>query len=120
MNVDDELVKNLIETYFTGLHHGDSNKLAVIFHKDCVLKSPDLRRDLADWLQHVTNRQTPAQRGDDFAYEILSIDRLGEQAMAKVLCPLLGDTFIDYLGLLKENNQWLIVNKMYAKRPEIN
>ncbi|MAY15819.1 MAG: hypothetical protein CMI06_10825 [Oceanospirillaceae bacterium] len=104
----------LVQDYFNGLHQGDTQKLQHIFHADAVLKAPGLRRNLEDWLSLVAQREVPAQRGDAFGYRLLAVDLLGEQAMVKVLCPLLGRTYIDFLGLLKENNQWLIVNKMYA------
>jgi len=34
--------------------------------------------------------------------------------MVKVECPLFDCEYIDFLGLLKENQQWLIVSKMYV------
>ncbi len=37
-----------------------------------------------------------------------------DQAMAKVDVPLLAAHFIDFLGLLKEDGTWKIVNKMYT------
>ncbi len=104
----------LVQDYFDGLHQGDTQKLRHIFHVDAVLKAPGLRRNLEDWLSLVAQREVPARRGDAFGYRLLALDLLGEQAMVKVLCPLLGCIYIDFLGLLKENNQWRIVNKMYA------
>lgn len=34
--------------------------------------------------------------------------------MVKVACPLPHGNFTDYLGFLKEDGVWKIVNKMYA------
>jgi hypothetical protein len=34
--------------------------------------------------------------------------------MVKVKCPLFDFNYVDFLGLLKEQGQWLIVNKMYS------
>ena len=110
-------VEHIIDRYFKGLHHADVTLLDDIFHDDCVLKSPNLRRDKRVWLNMVSTRKVPAEQGDPFAYQILNIEISGNQAMVKVLCPLLGATYIDYLGLLYENNQWRIVNKMYADMP---
>ncbi|KLN66239.1 nuclear transport factor 2 family protein [Vibrio sp. VPAP30] len=111
---DFETITNVIEQYFTGIHSGDSQLLARIFHPDAYLKAPDLRRELTEWLTLVEQRPKPIDRGDYYGYQILSIDIIGHQAMVKVLCPLLGRTYIDFLGLLYENRQWRIVNKMYA------
>ncbi|UTM59365.1 nuclear transport factor 2 family protein [Photobacterium sp. CCB-ST2H9] len=111
---DLDQVTEIIQTYFEGIHHGDTEKLSSIFHADAVLKAPDLRRSVEVWLEVVRSREKPHTLGAEFAYRILSADVIGDQAMVKVLCPLLGHTYIDFLGLLKENGQWRIVNKMYA------
>lgn len=107
-------VINLVEAYFEGLHFADIAKLKTLFSPDCVLKAPGIRRDLESWFLLVKSRPVPQEKGDPFAYKILAIEIVGEQALVKVYCPLLGDHFIDYLGLLYEKNQWQIVNKMYA------
>ena len=107
-------IQSLIDGYFNGLHEGDSQRLQTLFHADAVLKAPHLRRTLTEWLALVAKRPVPQQRGDEFAYRLLAIDICGDQAMVKVLCPLLGSTYIDFLGLLREQGKWLIVNKMYA------
>lgn len=107
-------VESIVEDYFSGLHHADVTKLENIFHPDAYLKAPGLRRNLDEWLEFVGQREVPALRGDPEGFKILSMDIMHEQAMVKVLCPLLGRIYVDFLGLLKENGRWLIVNKMYA------
>ena len=111
---DIDLVTSLVQAYFDGLHHAKVSTLQRIFHPDAVLKAPGLRRNLREWLDLVAKREVPAQQGAGFGYRILSVDLVGEQAMVKLLCPLQGRSYIDFLGLLKENGRWLIVNKMYA------
>lgn len=111
---DFQRVTDIVQRYFTGLHRGDSQLLTSLFHPDAYLKAPQLRRGLAEWLSLVEQRAKPIDNGDSFDYQILSIDIIGQQAMVKVLCPLLGRTYIDFLGLLYEDQQWRIVNKMYA------
>ena len=111
-------VRQVIHDYFDGLHFADTNLLEGVFSEDCVLKAPGIRRTRQQWLELVASRNVPAKLGTQKNYQILSLEVMGEQAMVKVLCPLLDDIFIDYLGLLFENGQWLIVNKMYAHQPE--
>lgn len=110
-------IEATIEKYFKGLHLANADMLESVFSADCVLKAPGIRRTRHEWLEFVQNRPVPSTRGDKYAYKILSIDVSGEQAMVKVDVPLLDSNFIDYLGLLRENNQWHIVNKMYAVKP---
>ncbi|WP_448550310.1 nuclear transport factor 2 family protein [Thalassotalea fusca] len=111
---DFAIIANTIQTYFEGLHFGNTSKLAEIFHPDACLQAPNNHRSLSTWLSDVANRPTPASLGNDKCYQILAIDIVGEQAMVKVSCPLFTFHYIDFLGLLKENDQWHIVSKMYA------
>lgn len=109
-------LEQLVHQYFDGLHFGDDVLLGSIFHGDCVLKAPGLRRDKTAWLKRVKTRNKPQELGHAYAYRLQWIDIEGDQAMAKIYCPLLGDEFVDYLGFLYENGRWQIVNKMYSDR----
>jgi len=111
---DFTIITGIVNHYFDGLHHGDVTKLASIFHEDTWLKAPGIRRSLQQWLTDVDNRPTPKQQGRKYDFKLLSLDIVQDQAMVKISCPLFDFNYIDYLGLLKENGRWLIVNKMYT------
>ena len=104
----------ILQSYFDGLHHANVDKLASAFHPDAWLKAPGVRRSLHQWLTDVASRPVPAELNRPFAFEILSIDVVQDQAMAKINCPLFDFNYVDFLGLLKEQGQWLIVSKMYT------
>lgn len=112
---DFAVIASLLQDYFDGLYEADTEKLRRVFHEDVFLKAPGLRRSREEWLDAVDSRPVPRLEGHPYAFNILSIEVIGEQAMAKVECPLLGHYYIDYLGFLKENGIWKIVNKMYAE-----
>ena len=114
MQQEFERVLNIIQDYFDGLHHGDVKKLDAIFHDDAVLKAPGIRRTKQEWLAAVASRPVPVEKGCSYQFKVLSVEILQDQAMVKVECPLFDYFYVDYLGLLKENQQWLIVNKMYT------
>ena len=107
-------VIELIESYFAGLYFADSKRLKAIFHSDAYLKAPDQRRDLTTWLDDVESRAVPHELGLPYDFKILSIEILQDQAMVKVDCPLFDHLYVDFLGLLKEQGNWKIVNKMYT------
>ncbi|ANW22911.1 hypothetical protein BA953_01115 [Vibrio coralliilyticus] len=107
-------IEAIIEKYFDGLHRGDVALLESIFHPDVYLKSPNLRRSMTQWLTDVAERKSPHELGLEFKFKIDSIDIVKDQAMVKVHCPLFSFNYIDFLGLLKEENQWRIVSKMYT------
>jgi hypothetical protein len=107
-------IRQILEQYGQGLHQGDATLLRPLFGADVVLKAPGIRRDLDTWLALVESRPKPVQLGHPYGFRILQIEVRGEQAMAQVHCPLLGQVYHDYLGLLFEEGRWLIVSKMYA------
>lgn len=107
-------IEAILQGYFDGLYHGDVTKLTSIFHSDAWLKAPGVRRSLSQWLANVATRTTPAKLNKPFAFKVLSIDVVQDQAMAKIHCPLFDFNYIDFLGLLKENGKWKIVTKMYT------
>jgi len=107
-------ISAILQNYFDGLHHGDVDKLTAQFHPDAWLKAPGTRRSLNQWLTDVSSRPAPAALNKPYAFEILSIDVVKDQAMAKIKCPLFEFNYVDFLGLLKEQGQWRIVTKMYT------
>ena len=111
---DYEAIIGLLNDYFDGLYEGDVDKLRNVFHDDAWLKGNDYRKTRDEWLEAVANRPVPRDEGMEFNFNIVSLEIVDDQAMAKVDVPLLAAHFIDFLGLLKEGGQWRIVNKMFT------
>ncbi|KJZ12533.1 hypothetical protein TW85_15735 [Marinomonas sp. S3726] len=114
LETDFDHVVSIINQYCEGLYLGDAKMLENIFHQDAWLKLPGKRRSLSTWLEDVRQRQTPKDLGQAYDFKILSVDLVQDQAMVKLECPLFDFHYIDFLGLLKEEGQWRIVNKMYT------
>lgn len=119
MSDDISQISRVVQDYFDGLHYADTGKLARIFDDHAWLSSPGIRRTKQQWLELVASRPVPASAGYPYEYQLLSIELYAEQAMVKLSCPLLGQHYIDFLGLLKEQQQWKIVSKMYAVAPTV-
>lgn len=113
-NSDFAVVVALVQDYFDGLYQADVDKLRGLFHSDAYLKAPGLRRSREDWLTAVANRPIPQAQGAAYGFKILAVEVINEQAMVKVECPLFEHVYVDFLGLLKEDGRWQIVNKMYC------
>jgi hypothetical protein len=107
-------VRGIVEAYFRGLYTGDVPALRELFAPDAYLKAPGLRRSLEEWLSAVATRPIPQQQGAAYAFKILSVEVIKDQAMVKAECPLFEFFYVDFLGLLKEHGRWRIVNKMYT------
>ncbi len=114
-NKDDaQIIEALLQDYFDGLYEGDVEKLRNVFHDDAWLKGNNYRKSRDEWLAAVATRPIPKDEGMDYGFKVISLDIVDDQAMAKVDVPLLAAHFIDFLGLLKEDGTWKIVNKMYT------
>ena len=111
---DAQIIKALLQDYFDGLYEGDVAKLRNVFHDDAWLKGNNYRKSRDEWLGAVAARPIPKDERMDYGFKVISLDVVGDQAMAKVDVPLLAAHFIDFLGLLKEDGTWKIVNKMYT------
>jgi hypothetical protein len=114
MTADIVAVRELVEAYFRGLYPADVPALRELFAPDAYLKAPGLRRSLEEWLSAVASRPIPQQQGAAYAFKILSVEVISDQAMVKAECPLFEFFYVDFLGLLKEDGRWRIVNKMYT------
>lgn len=111
---DFQQITKIIESYFDGLYNGDTQLLDNIFQHESWLITPRGRRDKKQWLKDVANRATPKELQQDYLFSILAIDIISDQAMVKVYCPIFEFKYIDFLGLIKSDNQWQIVSKMYT------
>ena len=109
-----EAITSLLHDYFNGLFEGDVVKLRGVFHEDAWLRAPHYRKTRDEWLDAVATRPVPRDEGLEFEFNILSLEVVGDQAMARVDVPLLTARYIDFLGLLKENDRWQIVSKMFT------
>lgn len=111
---DYQTILALLQDYFDGLYEGDVEKLRSLFHDDAWLKGNNYRKSRDEWLQAVAARPMPKDEGMEYAFNTMSLEIIGDQAMAKIDAPLMAAHFIDFLGLLKEDGEWKIVNKMYT------
>lgn len=107
-------VSAMVRDYFQGLFTADTKLLEGLFHEDCVLKAPGIRRSRSEWLDAVASRPVPRDNGQAYGYQLLSVDVVGDQAMVKAICPVLDRVYLDYLGFLRESGTWRIVSKMYG------
>ncbi len=111
---DYEDIIRVLNDYFEGLYEGDADRLRGHFHDDAWLKGSGYRKTRDEWLEAVASRPKPRDEGMDYGFNILSLEIVNDQAMAKLDTPLPAAHFIDFLSLLKEDGRWRIVNKMFT------
>ena len=111
-------VQKVLTLYFEGIFDGDVQKLKAIFHPNAMLfgdiEGHVFYKSLDDYLVTVKNRRSPSELEEKFEMEIIGIEIIGNDAIAKLHVPMLGYNYYDFLSLSKINNEWLIVNKLYT------
>ena len=111
-------IQSLIDDYFKGIFHGDIEKLRPAFHPQCLLfgdiNGQPYFNNLDEYIEGVKNRKSPQEQGESFQMEILGIEILGNNAIAKLHLPMLGYNYYDFLSLSKISGSWQIVNKLFT------
>jgi hypothetical protein len=111
-------LEQALQTYFDGLHQGDTEKLASVVHDVAHLfsvtdgKLGDMSRE--QWFDMVRGRRS-AQSQDLKRHDwVVQIDRSSPTtAFAKVQCQIPPRYFTDYLTFVKLAEGWRIVSKTF-------
>lgn len=116
-------VAGVLATYFDGLYHSDTRRLAQVFHPRaqyvCVTDGTLLYRDMAEYFPIVDARPSPASRGEVRRDEIVSIDFAGPvTARAVVLCAIGPRQFTDFLTLIRLDGRWQVISKVFHYQEE--
>ena len=119
---DLEKIRNTVDDYFLGMYHSDTDRLAKAFHTDSFLtgyfQGNYSRFSVGDWLGMVGQTPAPADQGEAYDMNIVSIDITENVAVVKVKDLYLGLWFTDYLTLLKIDEDWKIINKAFHHEPK--
>lgn len=111
-------VTAMLNTYFDGLYHSDTGRLAQVFHPQasycCATEGQLLRRSMAEYFPIVDQRPSPASLGQPRRDRILSIEFAGPvTAFARVECAIAPRLFTDFLTLVRLDGRWQIVSKVF-------
>ena len=111
-------VTGVLETYFDGLYHADTDKLAIAFHPKAIYATADetplLYRTMDEYFPVVAKRVSPASRDEPRRDMIESIEFAGENtAFARVRCSIGTKDFIDFLTLVRTDGAWRIMAKIF-------
>jgi hypothetical protein len=112
---DKELIGKTLETYFDGWQTGDAVKLEKVLHQTCQLKNVTNnqvkvidRKTYLSWFE-------PHPKLENTEGRIINIDITGSVASAKSVIETPEMLITDYFNLLKVNNEWFIVDKVYYR-----
>jgi len=116
-------VAETLRTYFDGLYHSDSQRLAKVFHPHALYVTATegagedggpLVLTMDAYFPMVDQRPSPASRGEMRQDRIVSIEFAGPvTAFARVECAIAPKAFTDLLSLIFVNGRWQIIAKVF-------
>ena len=111
-------VTDVLETYFDGLYHADTDRLTIAFHPQAIYATADevplLYRTMDEYFPVVEKRESPASRAEPRRDMIDAIEFAGDNtAFARVRCSIGTRDFIDFLTLVRTDGAWRIITKVF-------
>ena len=111
-------VTDVLETYFDGLYHADTDRLTIAFHPQAIYATADevplLYRTMDEYFPVVEKRESPASRAEPRRDMIDAIEFAGDNtAFARVRCSIGTRDFIDFLTLVRTDGAWRIIAKVF-------
>jgi 4-oxalocrotonate tautomerase len=107
-----------LQDYFDGLHHGDTERLARVFHPKAVYVSATsgelVHHTMDEYFPIVDARPSPASRHERRRDRVVSVEEVGPvTAVARVECAIGPKRFDDILSLVCVEGRWQIVAKVF-------
>lgn len=116
-----EAVLAVVDDYCRGVYRGDTALLRSVFDPRARLfaevRGETYSRTLDEYLAIVADRQSPESLGQAFLMRPIGVEVSHEIALAKVHCPMFDYNYIDYLSLVRQGGNWIIVNKTFTDLP---
>jgi len=116
-NTDLNKITQTVQYYFDGMYHSDTGALKKAFDPDAFLhgyfEGQLVRLPFNAWLKQVEGRPAPSNSDEAYDMKIVSVDITDNIAQVKVFDLYLGKYFTDYLSLIKVEDNWVIINKMF-------
>jgi Putative lumazine-binding len=108
----------VLEDYFEGLHHSNSEILRRVFHPSalyaCATDGTLLTLRMDEYFPIIDKRPSPVSRGAPRSDRIIAIEFAGPvTALARVECSILPKHFIDLLTLIRVDGRWQVISKVF-------
>lgn len=128
MNTEEQAIKNVITTFFKGLHQGDSAVLATTIHADIKIQTTGNSREGKSFMraqsrENLLKAIASKKPEDTYLEKLLSYDIKVDGNLASVWTPYefyyngnFSHCGANSFQLFKNNNQWQIVFLMDMRR----
>jgi hypothetical protein len=116
---DEAAVRQTVQYYFDGGKNRDSLILREAFHPEArMLFARDGKLvvvPISEYISRVGSEQLRPGEVDSTERKVVSVDVVGDAAVAKLQLKRPNALLIDYMSLLKVDGRWLIVNKIFTR-----
>ncbi len=116
---DEAAVRQTVQYYFDGGKNRDSLTLRKAFHPDArMLFARDGKLavvPIGEYITRVGSEQRKPGEVDSTERRVVSVDVVGDAAVAKLELKRPEALLTDYMSLLKVDGRWLIVNKIFTR-----
>ena len=115
MRIDDESIKSTIQSYIQGFTKGDSASLNKAFHPNALLRNLNATSGRIQDTPLKTFISKMPSGGVNASGKLLTYEYAGTSGVATVELQFADFKYIDLLSLLKINDQWKIVCRIYSR-----
>lgn len=116
---DEAAIRQTVQYYFDGGKNRDSLTLRKAFHPDArMLFVRDGKLTvvpIGEYITRVGSDRPEAGEVDSTERKVVSVDVVGDAAVAKLKLKRPDALLTDYMSLLKVDGRWLIVNKIFTR-----
>lgn len=118
LHEDRDAITKVIGDYLDGLYQCDTELLASVFHPKALyataVGTEPLILSMEEYFPIVAKRDPPARTNAARRERILEIDLAGpETAFVKLECRFFQKDYIDFLTLVRMNDRWMIISKVF-------
>ena len=111
-------ILQVLTKYFDALYECDVEKMSLVFHPQAIYatadEAPFLHRAMEDYFPVLAARQSPASREEPRRDYVDEIQFAGENtAFTRVRCSIGDRNFVDFLTLVRVNNRWQVIAKVF-------
>jgi hypothetical protein len=112
---DDESIKSTLQSYIQGFTKGDSASLNKAFHPNALLRNLNSTSGRIQDTPLKTFISKMPSGGVNASGKMLTYEYAGTSGVATVELQFVDFKYIDLLSLLKINDQWKIVCRIYSR-----
>jgi Putative lumazine-binding len=117
---DEAAIRQTVQFYFDGGKTRDSLTLRKAFHPEArMLFARDGKLvvvPIGEYITRVGSEPLKPGEVDSTERKVVSVDVVGDAAVAKLELKRPAAVLIDYMSLLKVDGRWLIVNKIFTRQ----